>query len=254
MTVTNAPLFIFDLDNTLYPPVVPLWRIVDARIERYVQEQLGTDPGTARKLRKEFLSEFGTTLRGLMHHHDVRPGHYLEYVHDVPVPEIVPPRPELREMLVALPGRRVVFTNGSEEYARRVLDALGVSEMMEEVYGIEFMEYVAKPSPYPYAKLLRATGTRAEDSLFCEDSRANLAPARELGMFTVWVDGNGKEPPASAGKGDAARESFRPHAVVGDVCDLPRVLHRFPPLARGNGRGKAGGRTAAPRRKTGGKG
>jgi putative hydrolase of the HAD superfamily len=249
-----APLFIFDLDNTLYPPAVPLWRIVDARIERYVQEQLGTDPDTARKLRKEFLLEFGTTLRGLMHHHDVRPGHYLDFVHDVPVPEIVPPRPELREMLAALPGRRVVFTNGSEEYARRVLDALGVPEMMEGVYGIEFMEYVAKPSPYPYAKLLRATGARAEDSLFCEDSRANLAPAGELGMFTVWVDGNGKGPPASPRKGAAARDSFRPHAVVGDVCDLTRVLHRFPPLARGNGRGKARRCEAAPRGKTGGKG
>jgi putative hydrolase of the HAD superfamily len=251
--VRKAPLFIFDLDNTLYPPVVPLWRAVDARIERYVQEHLGTDPDTARRMRKRFLAEFGTTLRGLMHHHDVRPCHYLEYVHDVPVQEIVPPRPELREMLSDLPGRRVVFTNGSEEYARRVLDALGVSEVMEGIYGIEFMEYVAKPSPYPYAKLLRATGARAEDSLFCEDSRLNLLPAGDLGMFTVWVDGNGKEPPASPGKGDAARDSFRPHAVVGDVCDLPCVLHRFPPLSRGNG-GKAGGSEAAPRRKTGGAG
>jgi putative hydrolase of the HAD superfamily len=253
--MSKAPLFIFDLDNTLYPPAVPLWRIVDARIERYVQEHLGTDPGTAHRLRKGFLAEFGTTLRGLMHHHDVRPDHYLEYVHDVPVPEIVPQRPELREMLAGLPGRRVVFTNGSEGYARRVLDALGVSEMMDGIYGIEFMEYVAKPSPYPYAKLLRATGARAEDSLFCEDSRVNLLPAGELGMFTVWVGGNGKEPKASPGKGDAARDSFRPHAVVDDVCDLPRVLHRFPPLARGNGgRGRAGRSEAAPRRKTGGKG
>lgn len=250
----KAPLFIFDLDNTLYPPAVPLWRIVDARIERYVQEQLGTDPDTARKIRKGFLAEFGTTLRGLMHHHDVRPGHYLEYVHDVPVPEIVPPRPELREMLSRLPGRRVVFTNGSEEYARRVLDALGVSEMMEGIYGIEFMEYVAKPSPYPYAKLMRATGSRAEESLFCEDSRVNLLPAGELGMFTVWVDGNGKEPPAYPGTGGEARDSFRPHAVVADVCDLPSVLHGFPPLSRGNGGGKAGSGFAAPRRKTGGKG
>ncbi|HEX9205737.1 MAG TPA: pyrimidine 5'-nucleotidase, partial [Candidatus Deferrimicrobiaceae bacterium] len=249
----NTPLFVFDLDNTLYPPEVPLWRIVDARIERYVQEHLGTDPDTARRLRKGFLAEFGTTLRGLMHHHDVRPGHYLEYVHDVPIPEIVPPRPELREMLSGLPGRRVVFTNGSEEYARRVLGALGVSEMMEGIYGIEFMEYVAKPSPYPYAKLLRATGARAEDSLFCADSRANLLPAGELGMFTVWVGGNGEELPASPGEGGRPWHSFRPHAVVGDVCDLPDVLHRFPPVARGNGGGgKAGRGEAAPRRKTGG--
>jgi putative hydrolase of the HAD superfamily len=219
--MANAPLFIFDLDNTLYPPEVTLWRIVDARIEEYVRRKLGTDPATAHRVRKAFLAEFGTTLQGLMHHHGVSPDDYLAFVHDVPIPEIVPPRPELREMLSGLPGKRIVFTNGSEDYARRVLDALGVAEMMEGIYGIEFMEYIAKPSPYPYAKLLRVTGARGEDSLFCEDISRNLLPARELGMFTVWVGGNEKESPA--------------HAVVKDVCDLPDVLHAFPPMSRWNG-------------------
>ncbi len=186
----KPPLFIFDLDDTLYPPEVTLWRIVDARIEEYVRRKLETDPETARRVRKSYLAEFGTTLRGLMHHHGVSPGDYLAFVHDVPIPEIVPPRPELREMLSGLPGKCIVFTNGSEDYARRVLDALGVAEMMEGIYGIEFMEYIAKPSPYPYAKLLRVTGARGEDSLFCEDISKNLLPARELGMFTVWVGGN----------------------------------------------------------------
>ncbi|MBI5418707.1 MAG: pyrimidine 5'-nucleotidase [Deltaproteobacteria bacterium] len=221
--MTGGPLFVFDLDNTLYPPEVTLWRVVDARIERYVQERLGMTPAAARRVRKSFLSEFGTTLRGLMHYHGVSPGDYLEYVHDVPIPEIVPQRPDLRRMLSALPGRRVVFTNGSESYARRVLSALGVSDLMEEVYGIEFMEYIAKPSPYPYEKLLRATGAAAAESLFCEDIRENLLPARELGMFTVWVGGSEEGSPA--------------HAVVQDVCDLPAVLPRFlaPRISGGNG-------------------
>lgn len=211
--MASEPLFIFDLDNTLYPPEVNLWRIVDARIERYVQVKLGVDADDARRIRKSFLKEFGTTLRGLMHHHEVAPLEYLEYVHDVPIPEVVPPRPELGEMLSALPGKRVVFTNGSESYARRVLDALGVSDLMEGIYGIEFMDYIAKPSPYPYAKLLAATGASAGFSLFCEDVRENLLPARELGMFTVWVGGQVESSPA--------------HAVLRDVCDLPGILHRF---------------------------
>jgi putative hydrolase of the HAD superfamily len=222
MMPVSGPLFIFDLDNTLYPPEVSLWRIVDARIERYVQEKLGVDPAAAKHVRKSFLKEFGTTLRGLMHYHGVPPVEYLEFVHDVPIPEIVPPRPDLRRMLSGLPGRRVVFTNGSESYARRVLDALGVSDLMEGVYGIEFMEYIAKPSPYPYTKLLQATGATASASLFCEDVRENLVPARELGMFTVWVGGREESSPA--------------HAVVRDVCDLPGVLDRFlePKFSGGN--------------------
>jgi putative hydrolase of the HAD superfamily len=219
--MTSGPLFVFDLDNTLYPPHVHLWKVVDSRIERYVQERLAVDPQTAGRVRKDFLQEFGTTLRGLMHHHGVSPDEYLEFVHDVPISEIVPPRPELTVMLSSLPGRRVVFTNGSESYARRVLSALGVSDLMDGIYGIEFMEYVAKPSPYPYRKLLRANGTNPEDSLFCEDLRENLFPARELGMFTVWVGGREEEFPA--------------HAVIEDVCDLPRIL----PLFLGNGNGIA---------------
>ncbi|MBP2689016.1 MAG: pyrimidine 5-nucleotidase [Deltaproteobacteria bacterium] len=235
----TAPLFVFDLDNTLYPKELPIWQMVDDRIEQYVIEKLRTDRDTARRIRMHFLSRFGSTLRGLMRHHGVLPAEYLEYIHDVPIPEIVPRRPELLEMLSGLPGRCVVFTNGSKEYARRVLAALGVADRMEAVYGIEFMEYIAKPSPYPYRKLLRVTDTRPEDSLICDDRRRNLLPARELGMFTVLVGGNGEEPPASP-EGDRPEESFRPHAVVGDVCDLPDVLHGFPPLARGNG-GDEGG-------------
>jgi phosphoglycolate phosphatase-like HAD superfamily hydrolase len=174
----TAPLFIFDLDNTLYPKGLPIWRMVDDRIEQYVIGKLRTDRDTARRVRMQFLARFGSTLRGLMHHHGVRPAEYLEYIHDVPIPELVPRRPELLEMLSGLPGRCVVFTNASKEYARRVLAALG--------------------------------------------------------MFTVLVGGNGGVPPASP-EGDGAEGPFRPHAVVGDVCDLPDVLHGFPPLALGNG-------------------
>lgn len=211
--MTPGPLFVFDLDNTLYPPHVNLWRMVDARIEKYVQERLGVDPVIASRVRKDFLREYGTTLRGLMHHHGVAPSEYLEFVHDVPIPEIVPKRPALEEMLFSLPGRRVVFTNGSESYARRVLTALGVSDLMDGIYGIEFMEYRAKPSPYPYRKLLQVTGTSPRDSLFCEDLRENLLPACELGMFTVWVGG--------------WEEGFPARAILDDVCNLPRILPRF---------------------------
>jgi len=239
--MAGGPLFVFDLDNTLYPPHVNLWRLVDARIERYVGDRLGVDPPTAVRVRKDYLREFGTTLQGLMHHHGVSPDEYLSFVHDVPIPDIVPPRPDLREMLASLPGRRVVFTNGSEEYASRVLAALGVPDLMDGIYGIEFMEYVAKPASYPYAKLLSANGTDPRETLFCEDIRENLRPARELGMFTVWVGGG--------------EEGFPANAVIGDVCELPRILPRF--LGRGEsvvGKARRDGSRADGRRADPGRG
>lgn len=221
------PLFVFDLDNTLYPREVELWRIVDARIEEYLRRTLGVTAEVARRVRTGYLKEFGTTLRGLMHYHAVAPEDYLEYVHDVPISKIVPPRPELAAMLRTLPGRRVVFTNGSRSYAARVVSALGVEDGIDEIFGIEFMDYVAKPSPYPYDKLLRATGAAPRESLLCEDMPQNIVPARKIGMFTVWV-------------GDGESSSLA-HATIPDVCDLPLVLDDFAGWARrasdGAGRG-----------------
>lgn len=217
----SEPLFIFDLDNTLYPPEVHLWRLVDARIEEYVRLRLGLHIDDARRMRKEFLREFGTTLKGLMVHHDVPPTEYLDFVHDVPIEEVVPKRDDLKTMLSGLPGKKVVFTNGSEGYAARVLAALGVADQMDAVYGIEFMEYDAKPSQGPYLRLLSATGADPAHSLFCEDVRENLRPARSLGMFTVLVGGDGED-------------GGEVHAVLRDVCDLPTVLSDFD-ARRGNG-------------------
>jgi len=204
--------------------------MVDDRIELYVMQRLGVDAESARSVRMEYLADYGSTLRGLMRHHGVLPEEYLEYVHDVPISGIVQARPELKEMLAGLPGKRVVFTNGSLDYANRVLAALGVADMMEEIFGIEFMEYNAKPSLYPYEKLLKATGAVAKDSLFCDDSRRNLLPAYEMGIFTVQVGESVDPPKALLMK--APPPSFRPHAVIGDICDLPDVLHAFPPLAK----------------------
>lgn len=239
--MARKPLFIFDLDNTLYPPEVLLWKRVDDRIERYVRKRLRVDPAEARSIRTGYLREFGTTLRGLMHYHGVGPEEYLEYVHDVPIPEIVPARPELSAMLSALPGRRVVFTNGSASYAERVLSALGVLDRMDDIFGIEFMEYRAKPSPYPYAKLLRATGAAARDSLLCEDLRENLVPAQDLGVFTVLVTRENGQDREGLPRG----RSLFPHAVLEDVCALPTVLPRFLRGERGE-EPRAGGRNRGP--------
>jgi len=116
--------------------------------------------------------------------------------------------------------------------------------MMEGIYGIEFMEYIAKPSPYPYAKLLRVTGARGEDSLFCEDSRNNCCPRRTGDVHRV----GGREREGVSG---ARRRERR-------VRPAGRAL-RFPPHSRWNGgaaRGASGnGRPGKreERRKTEGK-
>ena len=226
----NSPLFIFDLDNTLYPRELPIWTMVDERIEQYVMRRLGVDAESAKRVRMDYLADYGSTLQGLVRHHGVKHDEYLEYIHDVPASELVPKNPRLGKMLDELPGKCVVFTNGSREYALRVLAALGVADRMDEVFGIEFMEYIAKPSPYPYEKLLRVMNAVAKNSLFCDDSLRNLLPAYEMGIFTVQVGESQYSHRALLLK--MPPPSFKPHAVIGDICELPDVLHAFPPMAK----------------------
>jgi hypothetical protein len=72
-----------------------------------------------------------------------------------------------------------------------------------------------------------------------------------MGMFTVLVGGN-REPQASLFR-RMPPPSFRPHAVIDDVCDLPKVLRGFPPASREADGSDGGARREAPLHQTGGK-
>jgi hypothetical protein len=71
--------WIFDLDNTLYPASCDLFAQVDARMSAFIQDLLSLEPGEARRVQKQYFREHGTTLRGLMDHHQVDPEAFLHY-------------------------------------------------------------------------------------------------------------------------------------------------------------------------------
>jgi putative hydrolase of the HAD superfamily len=91
-----------------------------------------------------------------------------------------------------LPGRKFVFTNGDGVYASRVLDKLGLAHLFDGVHDIHAMDYVPKPDPRPYAAMCERFAIDPKHALFAEDMARNLAPAKALGMTTVWID-NGSE-------------------------------------------------------------
>ena len=75
--------------------------------------------------------------------HKLEPQGFLDYVHDIdlsPVPQL----PELAAAVEALPGRRLIFTNGSRRHAERVAEKLGVLHLFEDICDIAACEYVAK--------------------------------------------------------------------------------------------------------------
>ena len=104
--------WIFDLDNTLYPASCRLFDQIHARMQSFIAERLGLSPETALVVQKTYFREHGTTMRGLMIVDRVDPHEFMAYVHDVDL-ACVPPDPVLAAALAALPGRKIVHTNGS---------------------------------------------------------------------------------------------------------------------------------------------
>ena len=186
-------VLIFDLDNTLYSADKKIFSLIDVRINRYMTEVVGIPAPQVDALRREYWRLYGVTLQGLIRHHGVDPEDYLLYVHDVDVTTRLDPDHILREVLVTLPQRKAVFTNGSLCHASRVLAALGIEDLFERIYDIRIAAYQPKPFPEPYHAVLAELGATPERCVMIEDSRDNLHTAKKLGMGTVLV-GAGQTP------------------------------------------------------------
>jgi putative hydrolase of the HAD superfamily len=183
--------WIFDLDNCLYPASTGLFALIDERMGAYIQRLLDCDPTEARRVQKSHFREHGTTLAGLMKEHGIDPHRFLEEVHAIPLDRVSPDE-RLKRGLARLPGRRFVFTNGDAPYARRVLEAIGVHTEFDDLHDIHASSYRPKPDPHGYALLCERFGIDPRSALLADDMVQNLAPAKTLGMTTVWVD-NGSE-------------------------------------------------------------
>jgi putative hydrolase of the HAD superfamily len=189
--LAHVETWIFDLDNSLYPASANLFELIDLRMGEYIRQLLGCDALEARRVQKSHFLEHGTTLAGLMREHDVDPHEFLDFVHDIDLARIAAD-PVLVDALDRLPGRKFVFTNADESYARRVLDRLGLGNAFDGMHDIHAMAYKPKPHPDSYAALCARHGIDPGRALFADDMARNLAPAKALGMTTVWVD-NGSE-------------------------------------------------------------
>jgi putative hydrolase of the HAD superfamily len=183
--------WIFDLDNCLYPASTGLFALIDERMGAYIQRLLDCDPVEARRVQKAHFHEHGTTLAGLMKEHGVDPHDFLDDVHDIALDRVQCDQ-RLGRLLARLPGRRFVFTNGDAPYARRVLARIGVEDHFDDLHDIHASSYRPKPDAYGYRLLCERFKIDPAHALFADDIAQNLAPAKALGMTTVWVD-NGSE-------------------------------------------------------------
>jgi len=180
-------LAVIDLDNTLYAADSGVFARMDKRMTGYIVAELGIDHQRADALRVEYWRKYGTTLQGMMLHHDMEPEAFLHDVHDINAHEILQADPALDAALTRLPGRMVIHTNGTREHAERILAVLGVARHFPRIYDIRFNNYIPKPSAETLARLITLENAVPARTLVVDDMADNLKAARQLGCKTVWI-------------------------------------------------------------------
>lgn len=178
--------WVFDLDNTLYHPSARLFDQIEVKMTNYVMTQLGVGQAEADRLRSTYWREHGTTLAGLMQDHDMDPLPYLEAVHDISLDHLEKD-PDLAARIRALPGKRIVYTNGSAPYAERVLAARGLSGLFDGIFGVEHADFRPKPERAAFDMVFEKAGVHAETAAMFEDDARNLNAPHAMGMRTVHV-------------------------------------------------------------------
>ena len=178
---------VFDLDDTLYSAEAGVMRHITRLITRYMVERMGLTPEQTKKLRPRYWKQYGTTLGGLMQEFDVDPGDYLPYVHDFPVEECLQADPRLAHALQLFPLEKVIFTNSSTAHARRITTFLGIEDQFSRIFDIAFVDYVSKPDPQSFRKVLRALEVEGKQCMLIDDNPANLRAAAALGLVTVHI-------------------------------------------------------------------
>ena len=189
--LAHIDAWIFDLDNTLYPASCDLFGLIDKRMTAYVARITGLPYDEAYQIQKSYFRQHGTTLNGLMAEYDIDPHEFLADVHAIEM-DVLQEDKRLVDAIARLPGRKLIFTNGDEPYARRVLAGVGLTDSFEAIHDIHAMAYHPKPNLYAYTSMIEAFRLDPARSLFADDLARNLPPAKALGLTTLWID-NGSE-------------------------------------------------------------
>ena len=183
----HVTTWVFDLDNTLYPPDAGVWRQIDQRISLFLIDLFGIDGYSARALHQHYYLQYGTTLRGLVEEHlEEAVERFLEFVHDIDRSMLIAD-PQLAREIERLPGRKLIFTNGSRNHALLTVRQLGLEGLFEDAFDIVDASLMPKPAEAAYDAFFEKFGVDPKSAAMFEDIAKNLVPAKARGMTTVLV-------------------------------------------------------------------
>lgn len=226
----GQPVWLFDLDNTLHHASHAIFPRMNTAMTDFIERELRLDRAQADALRSAYTRRYGTVLVGLMRRHDVDAAAFLEEVHRFEaLPSLIRFERGLRQALLRLPGRKILFTNAAEDYALAVLDAIGIRDVFERVIAVEHMRdrsgWRSKPDHGMLRRTLRELQAGHRETVLVEDTRSHLKHYKRTGLKTVWMVGHlrgvrssmqggaGHAVDTTGGHAQRRGESGRPHYI-----------------------------------------
>ncbi len=188
-------IWLFDLDDTLHDASSHIFPVMNRAMTQYIMTHCELDEHAAHQLRQHYWRIYGATLKGLVRHHGVKPQHFLDKTHTpLDLPNMVLESKRLRNTLLSLTGRKVIYTNAPLTYAMRVLTLLGIADLFELVFSVESSHFHPKPAVRGFCKLLKKINAKPSDCIMIEDNLPALMTAKRLGMRTIWVTKKRQKP------------------------------------------------------------
>jgi putative hydrolase of the HAD superfamily len=187
----------FDLDDTLYPASTGLWKAIKERMNLYMRDRMGIPEAHVPQLREQYFKMYGTTLRGLQQRHKLDVEDFLAFVHDLPLKDYITPNPRQREIIASLPSRKLIFTNADVHHARRVLTALQLDDLFDNIVDVNAVAPYCKPMPESFAIAQElANEPDPRKCVMIDDLSRTTRAALEVGMASILYGTD--EPPAEA--------------------------------------------------------
>ena len=185
----NIKNILFDCDGVLYQDLEAVFGQVSKKMTEYIAKKLNMDLKKAKELQTNYFHKYNTSLNGLMMNHDIPPEEFLKYVHDIDL-SFMKKDVVLRAELEKLDMRKLIFTNGSTDHAKNVLNHLGIDDLFENIFDITDAEYQPKPEPKAFDLMTKKFDLEPSETIYVEDIAKNLSIGKERGATTVWLINN----------------------------------------------------------------
>lgn len=129
---------LFDMDDTLYPLSSGINLACRKNIQEYMLHHLHIEESLVPKMCLDLYKEYGTTMAGLKAlGYEFDNDEFHEYVHGRLPYEMLKPDPVLRNLLLSMPQRKIIFTNADKAHVAQVLSRLGLEDCFEGVICFE---------------------------------------------------------------------------------------------------------------------